>query len=122
MKGHFPERQTWIPFSIAPCSSPVLLACWRSGTCTETILKATWKGLEVAAAACACSLAALGLQTPIVPADLGSRVATVSTRFLLDVQGSTTTARTQTMGLLVALAHTCCAISSAKQSQNKVKC
>lgn len=74
-----------------------------SSTRLETVLESSGDVLQVSHSTGTGSVSSLGLLTPVVRSSLSSWVTTASTGLLLNVEGTTTTSVTQSVGLVVTL-------------------
>lgn len=76
---------------------------WLSNTGLETVLSSSSNVLQVLHTTGTGSSSSLSLQSPVVGSQLSSWVTTRSTGLLLDVERTTTTSVTQSVGLVVTL-------------------
>jgi hypothetical protein len=76
---------------------------WLSNTRLETVLSSSSNVLQVLHTTSTGGVSSLSLQSPVVRSQLSSWVTTRSTGLLLDVERTTTTSVTQSVGLVVTL-------------------
>lgn len=74
-----------------------------SGTRLETVLESSSDVLQVSHSTGTSSVSSLSLLAPVVRSGLSRWVTTRSTGLLLNVEGTTTTSVTQSVGLVVTL-------------------